>query len=243
MHTKALPMIASRTARIALGTLLATGLFASNCQAQWLVHDAEHAEADAASWIKQWAQWKQQFERWEQQYFTMLNVVKVGPAFLQADQLQHRGPDDGLAQRCPSPDISSSEIAKRQYVFCQMLLQADNNRYNVLVDLNRQIATRNQEMQAILAQRITQAASSNLGALNAFNAEMRTFQANVDGDVHSAKAALDHYDTLIKAIKEQQAQLTEQALKSTPPSSGAGLLSGAIQGVTLKAALESAKHW
>jgi len=236
------PTTTTRKTHIALGVLFAAGLLASNCKAQWLVHDAAHAEADAASWVKQWAQWKQQFDQWEQQYFTMLNVVKAGPAFLESNELQERDLDEGLTQRCPSPTFSS-QITQQQNIFCKMLLEAENGRYNVLVKLNKQIAARNEEMQAILASRITQAASSNLGALNAFNAEVRTFQASVDNDVNNAKAALNQYESLIKAIREQQAQLTSQALKSTPSSSGAGLLGGVIQGVTLKAALEGAKHW
>ena len=243
MHNASLFSNATRKARVLPVLLLACSLIASNCQAQWLVTDQEHTKADAAAWIKQWAQWKQQFDQWEQQYFTMLNVVQASPAFLQANDLKERGPDDGLDQRCPRAGTFSSPIADQQFVFCKMLLEADNSRYNVLVNLNKQIAQRNADMQAILAQRITEAASSDLGGLKAFNAEMQAFQAGADHDVHNAKAALDHYESLIKAIKDQQAQLTGQALKGTPPSSGLDLLGGAIQGVTLKAALEGAKHW
>lgn len=234
---------ATRHIGITLGALLICSLAAGNGHAQWLVSDVEHTRANAAAWVEQWAKWKQQFDQWEQQYFTMHNIVQAGPAFLQADQLQPRAPDDGVEQRCPSPGMFSSQIAKQQHVFCKMLVETDNGRYNVLVDLNKQVDARNQEMQAILARRITQAASSDLGGLKAFNAEMQTFQANVDNDVHNAKAALDHYESVIRAIKDQQAQLTEKALKSTPSSSGAGLIGGAVQGVTLKAALQSAKHW
>jgi hypothetical protein len=232
-----------RRTRVVVAALLAGILDISPCQAQVTVIDNAHIAADGEAWAKQWIQWKQQFDQWEQQYFTMLDVVKSGPAFLQADQLQSHDLDDGLAQRCPSPSTFSGQLAQQHYNFCKLLVETDNSRYNVLVGINQQIAVRNQEMQAILAKRITEAGSSDIGALNAFNAEMRTFQSNVDHDVNNAKAALDYYESVIKAVKEQQALLTTQALKNSTPSSGASLLGGAIQGVTLQTALEGAKHW
>lgn len=235
----------SDTRRIVFRIALAGLLCGAACQshAQFVVHDPGHVAANAASWAKQWLQWKQQFDHWKQQYFTMLNVVQASPAFFDTTQLKRRGPYDGVAQRCPEPGWLAGKIARQQHVFCRMLLQVDNSRYNVLVELNRQITRRNEEMQAILARRIVQALSSDLGALKAFDSEMQTFQANVEHDMNNAKAALDQYASLGEAIKEQQARLTEQALRSAPSGSGAGLVGGLVQGATLKGALEAAKHW
>lgn len=230
--------------RAVLGGLLTLLLgLTSNSHAQVLVADREQIEADAQAWIKQWAQWKQQFDQWEQQYFTMLNVVQAGPLFMDTAQLERRGPDDGMAQQCPAPGVLAGKIAQQQNAFCRRLLQVNNQRYNVLVDLNQQIVRRNQEMQAILAKRITGASSKDLGGLKSFNTEMQAFQANVEHDMNNAEAVLKQYASLAEAIKQQQAQLTEQAFKSAPSGSGSGLLGGIIQGATLKGALETAKHW
>jgi hypothetical protein len=223
--------------------LLLSSLCAGHAYAQVQTVDREHIQADTRAWIKQWAQWKQQFDQWEQQYFTLLNVVKTGPAFLNSGELKRRDPQDGLAQRCPEPGVAAGQIAQQQNVFCRMLLEIDNNRYNVLVDLNQQMHRRSEEMQTILASRITDASSKDLGGLRAFNAEMQSFQANVEHDMSNAKAALDQYASISQAIKDQQAQLTEQAFKSAPSGVGSGLVGGLIQGATLKGALETAKHW
>ncbi|SFS16791.1 hypothetical protein SAMN05216570_3383 [Dyella sp. OK004] len=245
LHHEARHSIFRTTRRTVISLLapLLLGLLSSNTYAQWQVADREHIQADAEAWVKQWAQWKQQFDQWEQQYFTMLNVVQAGPAFIDTGQLERRGPDDGMAQQCPEPGALAGKIVQQQNAFCRMLLQVNNNRYNVLVDLNQQIDRRNQEMRAILAKRITDVSSKDLGGLKSFGTEMQTFQANVEHDMNNAEAALKRYASLAETIKQQQAQLTEQAFKSAPSGSGSGLLGGLVQGATLKGALETAKHW
>jgi hypothetical protein len=227
--------------RLVCASLLALAI--GDGKAQVVVSDPEHTLADANAWAEQWLKWKQQFEQWEQQYFTMLNVVQAGPAFLDSAAMTRRDLEDGAAQRCPAPGLLASKLAKHQNKLCLMLLQVDNQRYNVLVDLNQQMSRRKEEMQRILARRITRALSSDLGALKAYDSEIQTFQANAAYDMQNAKAALEHYDSLAQAIREQQAKLSEQALKSTPSGGGSGLIGGIIQGVTLKAALDEARHW
>ncbi|MGO4702844.1 hypothetical protein [Dyella sp. 2RAB6] len=213
---------------------------AADVVAQWSVVDVEQNRIGTEAWAKEWLQWTQQFAQWEQQYFTMLNVVQAGPSFFDGT-LQYRGVDDGLAQRCPGPSMQAGKLAQQQHAFCQLLLQLDNRRYNVLVDLNRQVERRNREMQAILARRITEAGSSNLGGLKAFDTEMQAFTANLGHDMHGARAALDRYATLGQAVREQQAQLTGQVLGNAS-SAGAGLAGTLIQGATLKQALDAARH-
>lgn len=207
--------------------------------AQQMASNAASWASNAASWAKQMLQWKQQFDQWEQQYFTMLNVVKVGPAFLNTSQLQRRDVNHGMDQECPE---QAGALAQQQNEFCRLLVQIDNQRYNLLVDLNRQINQRHQEMQAILARRITQAVSSDLGGLRAFDAEMQAFEANLNQDVTNARAALDQYATFAQAIREQQARLARQALRSANVTGLSGLIGVAVQGAVLKGALETAKH-
>ncbi|WP_343817879.1 hypothetical protein [Dyella marensis] len=210
----------------------------ANGMAQWAVVDVEQNRIGTEAWAKQWLQWEQQFAQWQQQYFTMLNVVQAGPSFLAGAPLQHRGEDDGMVQRCP---VQAGTLARQQQVFCRMLLRLENRRYNVLVDLNRLIERRGQEMRAILARRITQAGSDDLGGLKAFDIEVQAFQANLGQDVHGARAALDQYATLGQAVREQQAQLTGQALASAPADAG-GLAGMLIQGAALRQALDAARH-
>lgn len=226
--------------RFRLALLFAGCCIATSGAAQWAVVDVEQQRLGTEAWAKQWLQWEQQFAQWQQQYFTMLNVVQAGPSFFDGEPLRPRDMDDGMAQRCPGPTTPSGQLALQQHAFCRMLLQLDNRRYNVLVDLDRQVGRRHREMQAILARRITEAGSSDLGGLKAFDTEMQAFQANLARDMSSARAALDQYATLGQAVREQQAQLTRQALRNAPLDGG-GLLGAFIQGAALRQALEAAR--
>ena len=196
-------------------------------KAQW-VEERTHRIRENAQWLEQAAHWKQQIEQWQQQFFTMLNVVQAGPSFIDASTLRRRDVNYGVDQECPQ---QSGSIAEQQREFCRLLVQIENRRYNVLVDLNHQIAKRNDEMKLILAKRIAQAFSSDLGGLRAFEAEVQTFEANIDHDMNNARAALDQYASLAQATREQQ--------NVTSISGGIGV---AVQGAVLMGALEAAKR-
>lgn len=207
-------------------------------KAQW-VEERTHRIRENAQWLEQAAHWKQQIEQWQQQFFTMLNVVQAGPSFIDASTLRRRDVNYGVDQECPQ---QSGSIAEQQREFCRLLVQIENRRYNVLVDLNHQIAKRNDEMKLILAKRIAQAFSSDLGGLRAFEAEVQTFEANIDHDMNNARAALDQYASLAQATREQQARLSRQAMRSANVTSISGVIGVAVQGAVLMGALEAAKR-
>jgi conjugal transfer/entry exclusion protein len=231
-------------AALAIGVALAGPAFA-----QAVVTDPGHTILTYAGWIEnlisqgeQYAKQIAQYQTQLQQYETQVRqyeqqYVKGGvsnPGAMQTHDFQPRALDAGLAQRCPTglrSMLASADAAQN----CTMIVQTENARYNAIVSVLSLAKKRDQELQAIYAERggISQ---QDAGALQANNNRLLSLQGRMQMDIQQAHNQTDGYDRLLELLKDDQRMLANGTLD------GGGLLGGAVRGAALHTALQAAKR-
>jgi hypothetical protein len=232
-------------------TLLAAGLLlvGGNASAQWVVTDPGHTALTYAGWIeelisqgqqyaKQIAQYQTQMRQYETQVRQYEQQYVKGGVFNQAAmttrEFSPRALTAGLSERCPAglrSMLSSSASAEN----CAMIVQTENARYNAIVNVMNISKERDGELQKIYSERAG-ISQQDAGALQANNNRLLSLQGRMEMDMQQARSQTEGYDRLLELLREDQRMLANGALD------GSDLVSGAVRGTALRAALKSAKR-
>lgn len=193
-------------------------------------HYAKYVQ-DALQYAKEISQWKQTYDHYRQQLIA--GSLYQGQAG-QMPVFEKRDPDQGLAESCPTPH-GTDPLAWRQLGLCQKIVRAQNAQYNEIVKILETANKRDDELQAIYADR--QAVGTDQGRLAANDNQLESFQARVQMDLQYASLVVSTYDSYLATLKEDQVRLAQETLTGK-----SALLGDVVRGAALKAALKQASH-
>jgi hypothetical protein len=213
---------------------------------------------DPTAIAKQIAEFAEQAKRWEatarqyKQQLISLGGLSFNPTKLNAekDTLPYVDPEYGLEDACrkksgdgPLGAISSifapdanEEILGQQLEICKRIVRAENLKYNETVRYLRSLRDRQADLQKIDDRR--DSVGTEQGKLQALSYDIERYQQNSKMDLDNWQAMITAYDSYIAQLNKYQQRLANRALRGKQPD----MLSGIVQGVVLKKALDARKE-
>jgi hypothetical protein len=233
-------MHSTRARRHAATACAVLALLASApASAQWAVVDLPHTIKTALGWI---AQYQQMIETYQTQLEQAASLDRqfeqalvTGDAYAgtpgRREQFQARPLDHGLEGRC-GQTAAGHRTGPQQFAYCQAIVETENRRFNVLVDVMETVATRDEELREALEERQS-IAEDEEGKLASNSNRILAIQGQLQNDLQNADAMLGAYDATLSALRDDQSRAGARAL-------GDGTTSVA-QGVALRLALRAAR--
>jgi len=127
-------------------------------------------------------------------------------------------------------------LFKQQQETCIATVQAENARFNNIVQLMKRLDDRNRELEGIRAD--TPGNDSTEGAVGGHLLTMNQYAEAMSMDINSSMAQSQIYDSFIASLNTQQMALGQQAFSGKGKFGLESLTSAMVQGALLKAALE-----
>lgn len=199
---------------------------------------------DSSKYAKDLAHYQQQLQHMKQQLVQVQGFMSSQGVM--TDMFKERDESIGVEDECPDASggtglsllklpISlnrNGDIAAQQSEICKRVVVARNAKFNETVKLLRQLRQRSDEMGQLDQSRASVGTSE--GALKANDNDVSRLQARTQMDLDYWQATMTAYDSYIAQLLHDQQTLARAALKGSD-------LGSAVQGIALKAALESKK--
>lgn len=115
-------------------------------------------------------------------------------------------------------------------------VQLRNKRFNVMVQMFKDIEKRDQNIQKIRSDRAGISGPKDNGRLAGNDNASKTIDAAMMNDMQSYVATMELYTTMLKTLDDQMALLANKALANK-----GSVLGGVVQGAALKAGLAAAE--
>ncbi|ALN58162.1 hypothetical protein GLE_2814 [Lysobacter enzymogenes] len=179
---------------------------------------------------------KQQLEQ-EKARFEQLNPGSLNIGSVAGNRefgdLKPRDINEGRDETCHK---GKSSVAEEQYKVCVNAVQLRNKRFNVMVQMFKDIEKRDQNIQKIRSDRAGISGPKDNGRLAGNDNASKTIDAAMMNDMQSYVATMELYTTMLKTLDDQMALLANKALANK-----GSVLGGVVQGAALKAGLAAAE--
>lgn len=206
----------------------------------------EYAE-QAQRWSQTVSQYQMQLAHYQQQLIK-LQKLDFGQSTM-VTPFTERDREHGVENACPGsqpgflsqlmntiqqpvPNMQGNLIDE-QRTLCQLMVVAENDRYNESVRMLKRLVERNQQFAQIQQQRAN--VGDSQGSLAANDNEVQRFTAQNSLDLDHWQATMTAYDAYIATLREDQSRLARRALGGN--RDGKPLVGQVIQAAALKAAL------
>lgn len=127
-------------------------------------------------------------------------------------------------------------VFKRQQEICIATVQAENARYNNIVQLMKRLDERNKELEKLRED--TPGNNSTEGEVSGHKLKMDQYVQSISMDISASMAQSQIYDSLIASLNTQQVALGQQAFSGKSQTGLQSLTNAMVQGALLRAALE-----
>lgn len=245
--------------------LVALAGVSANVQAQWAVVDAPHTVLTQTGWVAQYKQFYEELSKVQTQMDNLkFNMEKysLSAGILPVESMpEKRRVDYMVNERCSdnqsgllsgvngavqnlvqgflsngesNPKSLDATVARQRQI-CALIVQTENVRYNVMVDLLETSKQRDRSMEEIRGG--MRSATDSTGQLQMQQAKLDDLQGQLTNDAQKAKILMDTYGATLSTLRDEKAWLARNAYKV----SGKSMAGQLIQYGSLKLALEAAK--
>lgn len=216
------------------------------------VVDGIHLGLTKLGWVGQYAQMYDEFAKLQEQYTELQEHTKqlqeqynqmlvkgatynLTPGYRENidTQFPERDINYGVTERCKK---KNNPVGEEQYNLCVATVQTENRRFNAVRALLNDVKTNDAQLQAAVAER-EDIPETNLGALHSNSNRQASIQAKMENDLQNAQYTLDAYDAALATLKRETEVLARKGLNNHN-----NLLGTAIQGASLKLALQAARQ-
>lgn len=168
-----------------------------------------------------------------------LNVA-AGLREQKIEELQKRGVNQDMDVLC---QMGKTKVASEQYKICQRIVQVRNLRFNVMVDMLKEIEKADKDVEKAVSNSGGIGASDGNGQVLKNTNQVATLQAKMSADFEYRKYMLDAYTAVLEALNDDMIAQAEKALKNKKDKGDilGNIASTVVQGGALKLGLEAAK--
>lgn len=155
-------------------------------------------------------------------------------------ELQKRDVNQDMDVLC---QMGKSKVATEQYKICQRIVQVRNLRFNVMVDMLKNVEKRDQDVKKLVNNSSGISAASGNGKVVLNTNQTNQLSAQMDADFQNGKYLLDAYTAVLETLNDDMIAQAEKALKNKKDKNDIlGNIGGAIaQGALLRGGLQVAR--
>jgi hypothetical protein len=268
MKYTVLPKSNSRKSSFAAKALLAaviTMTFSTNANAMFPdIPALIQRYTTIAQQIQEYTKQLEQYKADTEQYTALLTKIQGLGSELSLlttgmnSQLKERALTFGIKEKCPSPgggiptlgslmstiklnkSASLEEIKKDQHEICVQITYAQNLKYNESISVMKRMREHANLLKTKIDTSRAAAVGKDESKININTNDLRRLSADLKTSLNYSKAVVKSYDAYISSLNENQAMLTEVAMKGNQGDDG--LIAAAsrklVQGAVLKGSLK-----